>query len=86
MTTRGETKGETVEKIIYVEDTPFSLFVKENEVRIIVGNQMATKKVFNTEEEAKKEIKSICKNWELMVSAMFSIYENFEKFKQLKVE
>lgn len=62
-----------------VKNTPFTLVIKENNVQIVCGEYLVTRKVFKNKEEAIKYVN--CKPWELIINAACIAFNHLTKLQ-----
>lgn len=67
----------TLIKYEAVEDTPFTLVERENEVLITIGNQVCDQNIFKNKTDAKKYISK--KPWMLIATTSLILSQNVNK-------
>lgn len=73
-------ESENINSYVFVEETPFILFKKDERWLILFGNSVASNNDFDTKEEARKYISK--KPWDLILISSSIYAEMVEKIKQ----
>lgn len=63
-----------------LDDSPFSIIEKDNEFKIVLGNEIVSNTVFDSLEEATRYLSGYC--WDVIFSAIYSLIKNYNKIKE----
>ena len=72
--------SESLFKVHKCENSPFGILEKDNEFKIILGNEIVSSEVFESFEDANNYISDYC--WDVIFSAIYSLVKNFDKIKE----
>ena len=72
--------SESLLKVYKIDDSPFGILERDNDFKIILGNEIVSSKVFYSLEDAKGYISGYC--WDVIFSVIYSLVKNFDKIKE----
>ena len=72
--------SESLFKVYKIDDSPFGILERDNEFKIILGNEIVSSNVFDSFEHANSYISGYC--WDVIFSAIYSLVKNFDKLKE----
>ena len=72
--------SENLFKVHVLNDAPFSIIEKDDEFKIVLGNEIVSSKVFDSLDSAKSYLDGYC--WDVIFSAIYSLVRNYNKIKE----
>lgn len=72
--------SESLFKVHKCANSPFGILEKDDEFKIILGNEIVSSEVFESFEDANNYISGYC--WDVIFSAIYSLVKNFDKIKE----